>query len=41
MLTLMILPKFKGKKNQFVIATIMTMLLDSIYIIPMINHIIK
>lgn len=41
MLTLMIIPNFKGKRNQFVIATITTMLVDSLYIIPMFNHIIK
>lgn len=41
MLTLMIIPNFKGKRTEFIMATITTMLVDSLYIIPMINHIIK
>lgn len=41
MLSIMILPNFKGTRKEFIQATIMTMLLDSIYIIPMFNHIIK
>lgn len=41
MVSLMAIPNFKGTKNQKVIMSITAILLDSLYIIPMINHIIK
>lgn len=41
MLTLMIIPSFKGEKTEFIMATITLMLLDSVYMIPMFQHIIK
>jgi len=40
MITLMLLPNFKGTKSEWMYATITSLLLDSMYIIPMMNHFI-
>jgi hypothetical protein len=36
MVTLIVIPNFKGSKIDFLKATITTLLLDSIYLVPMI-----
>lgn len=41
MISLMAIPNFKGNKLQKTRMILMAIALDSIYIIPIINHIIK
>lgn len=36
MITLIVIPNFKGSKIDFLMATITALLLDSIYLVPMI-----
>jgi hypothetical protein len=38
MVTLSILPNFKGTTSEWIKATISCILLDSTYVIPIINH---
>lgn len=41
MVTLCVLPNFKGSKSEWVKATISCLLVDSIYLVPMFSTLIK
>lgn len=38
MLTLCIMPNFKGTRKEAITACIICLLMDSIYVIPIVNH---